>query len=291
MSYSARREPALTTLDVRGLRFQLYRWEGEDPEPCLFAHGWGDTGETFQFVVEHLSLRRTIVAFDARGFGRTQWPQDGYWFPDYLADLDAIVDALSPTAPLDLLGHSMGGNVAMIYAGVRPQRIRRLINLEGFGLPATSSEQAPARYGEWLDEVRDGTSYASYDTFEQLETVLARRNPRTSAEHLAFIARSWAQRTPEGRIELRSDPRHKRVNPVLYQRDQAEACWRAITAPVMFVGGGHSTHAQRLKDSDAATHFAGLFKSLSMRTIADAGHMMHHETPAAVAELIEEFFR
>jgi pimeloyl-ACP methyl ester carboxylesterase len=291
MPYSPRREPTLTTLNVRGLRFQLYRWEGDSESPCLFAHGWGDTGETFQFVVDRLPLRHTIVAFDARGFGRTEWPQDGYWFPDYLADLDAIATALSPTAPLDLLGHSMGGNVAMIYAGVRPQRVRRLINLEGFGLPSTTPDQAPSRYGEWLDEVRDGTSYASYETFEQLEAVLARRNPRTPAEHLAFIARSWAQRTPEGRIELRSDPRHKRVNPVLYQRDQAEACWRAITAPVMFVTGRQSTHAQRLLDSEAATRFPQLFGSLSLRTIPDAGHMMHHETPAAVAELIEDFFR
>ena len=114
MSYRARRQPTLATLDVRGLRFQLYRWDGDDPHPIVLAHGWGDTGETFQFIVDHLSTRRSIIAFDARGFGRTQWPQDGYWFPDYLADLDAILDSLSADGPVDLLGHSMGGNVAML---------------------------------------------------------------------------------------------------------------------------------------------------------------------------------
>jgi pimeloyl-ACP methyl ester carboxylesterase len=291
MSYAIRRQPTLATLNVRGLEFQLYRWNGENPQPLLFAHGWGDSGETFQFIVDHLSPRHTVLAFDARGFGRTQWPADGYWFPDYLADLEAIIDAISPHEPIDLLGHSMGGNVAMMYAGVRPQRIRRLINLEGFGLPAASADRAPARYGEWLDEIRDGTSYASYDSFEQFEKVLTRRNPRTSAEHIAFIARSWARQDDSGRIELRSDPRHKRVNPMLYQRDQAEACWREILAPVSFVMGARSDVAQRLTDTASAAHFTQLFRSIEMTTIADAGHMLHHERPAQIAELIGQFFR
>jgi pimeloyl-ACP methyl ester carboxylesterase len=291
MTYAIRRQPTLATLRVRDLAFQIYRWEGENPEPLLLAHGWGDTGETFQFVVDHLSTRRTVVAFDARGFGRTEWPQDGYWFPDYLADLEAIIDAISPNDPLDLLGHSMGGNVAMLYAGVRPQRVRRLINLEGFGLSATQAEQAPGRYREWLDEIKHGTHFASYDNFEQFERVLARRNPRTSAEHLAFIARSWASERDNGRVELRSDPRHKRVNPMLYQRDQAEACWKEIAAPVLFVMGGLSEHARRVMNDENAARFPQLFRSLTMRTVAEAGHMMHHERPAEIAELIEQFCR
>lgn len=290
MSYTVRRRPELATLEIRGLRFQLYRWPGENPQPLVFAHGWGDSGETFQFVVDHLSTRHTIVAFDARGFGRTEWPQDGYWFPDYLADLEALLDVLSPDAPVDLLGHSMGGNVVMLYAGARPQRVRRLINLEGYGLAPTTADQAPARYREWLDEIKTGVGYASYDSFEQFVGVLGRRNPRTPRERLELIARSWAHER-DGRIELRSDPRHKRVNPVLYQRDQAEACWREIVAPVMFVVGEHSEVAQRLSDPPTAERFKQQFRALSLVTLADAGHMMHHERPRELAELVDEFFR
>jgi pimeloyl-ACP methyl ester carboxylesterase len=291
MSYAARRPPELATLEIRGLQFQLYRWPGERPEPIVFAHGWGDTGETFQFLVDHLAARHTIVAFDARGFGRTEWPQDGYWFPDYLADLDALLDVLSPHAPADLLGHSMGGNVAMLYAGARPERVRRLVNLEGYGLPPTSAAQAPARYREWLDEIKQGTRFATYDDFEQFAAVLARRNPRTPADRLEFIARSWARQRADGRIELRSDPRHKRVNPMLYQRDQAEACWREITAPVCFIVGALSEVAKRLADATAAAHFKEQFRELSIVTLADAGHMMHHERPRELAELVEQFLR
>lgn len=291
MSYVIRRQAELTTLEIRGLQFQLYRWPGERPQPIVFAHGWGDTGETFQFLVDRLSTLHTIVSFDARGFGRTAWPQDGYWFADYLADLDAILDVLSPEAPVDLLGHSMGGNVTMMYAGVRPQRVRRLMNLEGFGLSPTTPEQAPARYREWLDEIRDGTSFATYESFAQLEKVLARRNPRTPREYLALIARSWARESEAGVIELRADPRHKRVNPMLYQRDQAEACWRDITAPVMFVAGGLSEVAKRLADEPTASHFKRQFRNLQTIVLEDTGHMLHHERPERIAALVEQFFR
>jgi pimeloyl-ACP methyl ester carboxylesterase len=291
MSYVIRRQPTLATLKLRDLDFQLYRWSGDSKQPLLFLHGWGDSGETFQFVVDHLSERHTILAYDARGFGRTQWPQDGYWFPDYLADLDALVDAISPHEPIDVLAHSMGGNAAMIYAGVRPQRVRRLINLEGFGLPPTTPDLAPERYREWLDEVKEGTSYATYDDFGQFEKVLARRNPRTPADRIAFIARSWARLRDDGRIELRSDARHKRTNPVLYQRDQVEACWREILAPVLFVVGGRSEHVQRMMQGDYGTRFPQMFRSLTMATIDGAGHMLHHERPEAVAELVEQFCR
>jgi pimeloyl-ACP methyl ester carboxylesterase len=290
MSYSPRRQPDLATLEIRGLKFQLYRWPGERSQPIVFAHGWGDTAETFQFVVDCLSPRHTVVAFDARGFGRTEWPQEGYWFPDYLADLDALLQHLSPDAPVDLLGHSMGGNVAMMYAGVRPHRIRRLINLEGYGLAPTTPDQAPVRYRQWLDEVARGTRFATYDSFEQFAAVLARRNPRTPPERLDFIARSWGRVREDGRIELRCDPKHKRINPVLYQRDQAEACWREITAPVLFVVGALSDVAKRLEDPNTEAHFRQQFRDLSLVALPETGHMMHHERPEEIAALIERFF-
>jgi pimeloyl-ACP methyl ester carboxylesterase len=290
MGYAVRRPPQLDQLTLRGLTFQLYRWPGSDPAPTVLLHGWGDTSETWQFVIDHLPQSRSYIAFDARGFGRTQWADGDYWFPDYLADLDALLDELSPHAAVDLIGHSMGGNVASIYAGVRPERVRRLVNLEGLGLGRTHPGDAPARYREWLDQVRDGTEFMTYDSFEQLAQVLARRNPRTSADHLDFIARSWAHER-NGRIELRADPRHKRVNATLYQRDQTEACWKAITAPVLFAMGVHSQHVRRLGDELAPARLESLFRHLTLVEVADAGHMMHHEQPTAVAELITEFLR
>ena len=287
--YQARRAPTLSTLELRGLRFQLYGWPGSRSTPILMVHGWGDSGATFQFVVDELPEEFTLVAFDARGFGRTEWPRDGYWFPDYLADLDAIIDHLSPHAPIDLLGHSMGGNVVTLYAGVRPQRVRRLMNLEGLGLRRSVPADAPERYREWLDEVKHGNRFATYQSFAQFVTVLARRNPRTCPDHLRFIAEAWAQQGEDGVVRLHADPRHKHVNPVLYQREQAEACWQRITAPMQLVLGEDSALVKELR---AELEDAALHQKLPSAAVVriPGGHMLHHEVPAAVAELMMRFF-
>lgn len=287
MIYQARRAPQAETLVLRDLKFQLYRWHGREPTPVVLVHGWGDTSETWQFVVDQ--GERSWVAMDMRGFGRTQRPDDGYWFPDYMADLDALLDRLSPKAPVDLVGHSMGGNIVMLYAGARPQRVRKVVSLEAFGLPRTNPRQAPERYAEWLDEVKHGNSFATYDSYEQFMRVLARRNPRTPADRLEFIARSWAREGADGRIELWADPKHKRVNPVLYQRDQAEACWRAIAAPLLLVFAEESELTKRIADEIAADRLRTLFSNVTTAMIRGAGHMIHHERPDETAALLEAF--
>ena len=165
--YAARRTARSSFVQLRGLRYHAHIWgdaslASAQRPPLLLLHGWMDVGASFQFLVDELAqaegFDRWIIAPDWRGFGLTQTPPaDTYWFPDYLADLDALLDAWLPAQQfpqIDLLGHSMGGNVVMSYAGVRPQRIRRLVNLEGFGMPATRASQAPTRYGRWMDELK-----------------------------------------------------------------------------------------------------------------------------------------
>jgi pimeloyl-ACP methyl ester carboxylesterase len=130
-----------------------------------------------------------------------------------------------------------------------------------------------------------------YDSFEQLISVLARRNPRTPPDRLEFIARSWAREREDGRVELLADPKHKRTNPVLYQRDQAEACWRAITAPVLIVKGQESDILKRLAGEIDDARLREIFRAVTSVDVPGAGHMLHHERPEEVARIIEEFLR
>ncbi|MET0661203.1 MAG: alpha/beta hydrolase [Steroidobacteraceae bacterium] len=289
MAYQVRRACSEHSIVLRGLRFHLYRWQGAGPL-LILLHGWGDSGATYQFLVDHLHPDRNCLALDMRGFGRSEWPQEGYWFPNYLADLEALLEHIASSDPVDVLGHSMGGNVAMLYAGIRPERVRRLINLEGFGLPRTHPKQAPRRYREWLDEVRAGPqTYAEHDSIARFEERLRQRNPRTSAERIAFIARAWSRETSSGGVVPRADPRHKWVNAVLYRREEAESCWRNITAPVLLLQGDQSEVVQR---TDAAPEFAEFLATLRdahVEIIAGAGHMLHHEQPEKVAQHIEQF--
>jgi len=288
--YVPRRSPVASDLEIRGLRHHVTHWHGTDPEPVFLLHGWADTGDTFQFLVDALPARRGFIAPDLRGFGRSEWPADGYWFPDYLADLEALIDRLAPDTPVTLVGHSMGGNIATLYAGIRPERVRRVVCIEGFGLARTQPEQAPARYREWLAQLREPPAFARFPSLEAFTHLLVRRNPRLAPDRAAFIAAAWTRREADGSVTVRADPAHKRVNAVLYRREEAEACWREITAPVLYVVAEQSDFLPRLGEDARPETMARFVRRLEPCLIPDAGHMVHHEQPERLAREIEAFF-
>jgi pimeloyl-ACP methyl ester carboxylesterase len=289
MEYAIRRTPRHETVDVRGVRHHVTRWGPDSPTPLVFLHGWADTSDTFQFVVDALAHDHPIVAPDWRGFGRSAWNGATYWFPDYFADLEALLDRYVPGGPATLVGHSMGGNVAGLYGGIRPERVARLVNLEGFGLPRAQSDDAPERYAKWLDQLREPPQFGTFPSIEQFARVLARRNPRLPPDRALFVARTWATALPDGRCAVGADPAHKLVNPVLYRREEAEACWRRCVAPTLLVLGGRSEYRPGLGADGSDEYFRGLYPNLRIETLPEAGHMMHHEEPEALAALIEAF--
>ena len=289
MQYRPRRPARHATLPLRGIVHHVTRWGPQAPAPLVLLHGWLDTSDTFQFVVDAFAGEHAAIGLDWRGFGRSGWVNGPYWFPDYLADLDALLEQISPQAPATLIGHSMGGNIACLYAGVRPERVARVVSLEGFGLPRTRPDEAPQRYRRWLEELRAPPEFAHYETLERFAQVLMRRNPRLTAQRAAYVAASWSVRRPDGRYAVQADPAHKIVNPVLYRREEAEAVWRCITAPVLLVLGSESQARARLGADGSDEHFRSVNPRLSIATLPRCGHMMHHEDPEAVAALIESF--
>jgi pimeloyl-ACP methyl ester carboxylesterase len=196
---------------------------------------------------------------------------------------------VAPGTPVDIVGHSMGGNVAMMYAGLRPERVRRLVSLEGFGLVTAAPERAPARYRDWLDQLREPQAASVFPSLEVFTSVLCKRNPRLPAARADFIARAWCEVLPDGRVRPRFDPAHKRVNPILYRREEAAACWAALRAPLLYVEGAESDFRSRLQGAGDPGRMREWVPQLEPRVVPAAGHMLHHDQPAAVARLIEEF--
>jgi pimeloyl-ACP methyl ester carboxylesterase len=257
----------------------------------VLLHGWMDVSASFQFLVDALRGRWDVYAPDWRGYGLTDWGKsDCYWFPDYIADLDDLLAACAGGEAVHLIGHSLGGNVACLYAGVRPERVAKLVNLEGYGMAATRAEDAPRRYARWLRELHDRPRFKPYASFAELAARLREDNPRLGAERAQFLAQHWGRQTQEGSVILRGDPAHKIVNPVLYRYEEAAACWRQVRAPVLWVDGAESTTLKRI-GLDAAQHAErrAQFANLRYATIANAGHMLHHDQPEEVARLSEDF--
>ena len=290
---------------LRHLQYHVRSWGDASlvtPErpPLVMVHGWMDVAASFQFVVDALAeaegARRYVLAPDWRGFGLTSTPAaDSYWFPDYLADLDALLDALLPEArygAIDLLGHSMGGNVVMSYAGLRPQRIRRLVNLEGFGLPATKPQHAPKRLLQWLDELKQPQALRSYASVQEVAERLMKNNPRLPADKAAWLAPHWSRQAEDGRWHILGDPAHKRVNPVLYQVAEVLETWKLITAPVLWVEGEHTDVAQWWGTRYTKDEFhqrLQVVPRVQKEVLSPCGHMLHHDQPQALAAHLKAF--
>jgi pimeloyl-ACP methyl ester carboxylesterase len=281
-------------LAIRGLRYHVRRWPAPSDRPgaprMFLLHGWMDVSASFQFVVDALRGDWDVYAPDWRGYGLTEWGRsDSYWFPDYIADLDRLLEEFESERPVNLVGHSLGGNVAALYAGIRPARVARLVNLEGFGMAPTRPEQAPKRYARWLNELHQRPTLRPYKDFDALAERLRQGNPRLTREKADFLARYWGREQGEA-VVLRSDPAHKIVNPLLYRIEEAQACWREVSAPVLWVDAAESDTLKRLGLSDAQhAERRNCFKNLKHVTMRDAGHMLHHDQPEEVARLIEEF--
>ena len=284
------RESDSEFLTIRGLRYHVRRWRGDPSRRMVLLHGWMDVSASSQFMVDALRADWDVIAPDWRGYGLTDWcGADHYWFPDYLADLDFLLDALHAEAPVNLVGHSMGGNVGGLYAGTRPERVRRFVNLEGFGMPATSPAQAPKRYARWMDELKQSHAWKDYADFAALADRLQKENPRLARVRAEFLARHWG-REEGGKVVLRSDPAHKVVNATLYRLEEARACWAAVTAPVLWIEAADSDSPTRMRlSAEDLAERRGAFRNVAFRTLADAGHMLHHDQPEETAALVEAF--
>jgi len=302
--YKEKRGAQSTFVPIRGLNYHVLQWTlgPVRPElpPLLLVHGWMDVGASYQFMVDALSdefMRgRRVIAPDWRGFGLTEAAADSFWFPDYLADLDFLIDALCPDQAIDLVGHSMGGNISLCYAGSRPERIARAVNLEGFGLAQTRPSQAPGRYAQWMDELKalhaGQMALRPYPDAQAVAKRLMKTNPRLDADKALWLAQHWARADEKGQWHVLGQAAHKVKNPYLYRWDEMQEVWKRITAPVLSVEASDDSLNTWWKGSYTLQEYHERLKNIAQvrsARIEQAGHMLHHDQPQALAELIEGF--
>jgi pimeloyl-ACP methyl ester carboxylesterase len=299
--YQPKRASRSEFVPIRNLEYHVRIWgePGAGQPPLVLVHGWMDVAASWQFVVDAFAQDRLVIAPDWRGYGLTERPRtDNYWFPDYLADLEFLLDHYASGIPVDLVGHSMGGNIAMLYAGARAERIRRLVNLEGFGMPATRAAQAPGRYAKWIGELksfhRGELDLKSYESVEGVARRLMRTNRRLGEDKAGWLARHWARQEADGRWHILGDAAHKIINASLYRVDEVLEIYKAIRAPVLCVEASDDSLGQWWQGRYTLAEYHERLQSvpdLKLGKVDDAGHMLHHDQPQAVARLIEDFVR
>ncbi len=267
-----------------GFRLAALRW-GQDHSgtPLLvILHGFLEQALAWERVASR--LERPVLALDQRGHGQSDHVGSGsfYAFWDYVADLDAVLERISPDVPVDLLGHSMGGTVACLYAGSRPERVRRLVLVEGLG-PPDSTADAISRARTFLAHRRRGPSHgAPMASLAEAAARIRRTNPSIPTAFAMRLAQRQTVHVPGG-LQWRWDPRHRWRSPRPFDADTFALFLREIRAPTLVVHGGRSTFS----GAERARHL----RDARLHVLADAGHAPHHDTPGDLADLIEAHLR
>ena len=288
--------PLSHKLIANGLEHHLYEWAppagAEETGIALLLHGYMDAAGTWDLVAPELAAAGLrVMAPDMRGFGEGPRAPPGsyYYFPDYIADIAALIPML-PSAPLFLVGHSMGGTVASLYAGARPERVTKLALLEGVGPPDHPHEVVPDRMVRWLKDLDAQAARADADrsTFTKEDALrrLMMNHPRVALDVLKTRLPHLTYEVAGGRVAWRFDPLHKTTSPTPFFSASYVAYARRVTCPVLFVGGGPVGYHPPDEDLRLAA-FARLWKE----EIAEAGHMMHWTRPRETARLLVEFWR
>ena len=193
-------------------------------------------------------------------------------------------------APL-IVAHSMGTSIVGLYAGVIPARIHKLAIVEGFSAPPAIAEEAPRRYAKWLRQIGRGEQQRPYADYADFAERMMAENPRLTAERAEFLVQHWGKEEDDGTVVRRADPAHKVVRPTPNRYDELLACWREITAQVLFIEGTHSRLAADAKRNPEVyqERLAAFQNVVDVERIEDAGHNIHHDQPEVLARVIEKF--
>jgi len=287
MSYTQSRTEII---NVRGLSYCVRHWGSPDAPTVFFLHGWMDSSPTFQFVVDALKQSWHIIAPDWRGYGASQWLERPYWFHDYYADLDCLLDHYSKNKPVRIVGHSMGANIASLYAGVRPERVSQLVMLDFMGMKPEADNDASTTMTNWITAIREQPKLRSYADHAALARRLTMANPRLDEKKAAFLSRVVSRPCPDGKIEMACDPWHKVPSPIPYRIEDSKAIWHKIKAPVlMLIADLGYVHDRLGNDPDEFRSRLESFANVQVRTITDAGHNVQHDQPEQVASALDEF--
>ncbi len=274
-------EPVARFYESQGLRLHYADWGNEDAPPLILIHGGLDHCRNWDAIARQLQPHFHILAPDLRGHGDSEWAKgSSYSLSDNVYDLARLMNH-AELEGAGIVGHSMGGMVALAYAGTYPEKVSRLGVLDGAFLSGAQPLPIHQQMSRWIDQL-DGISErepSAFRTIEEAAQRLSARNRRLTPELALHLARHGVRQDADGLHRWKFDHHQRARAPYRLLPEDYAALWSRITCPTLLMWGDESF----LPDPEAAGLLAH-FKDAELVKIAGAGHWLHHERPDEVLD-------
>jgi len=273
------------------LRLRYVDWGNTGAPPLLLVHGGRDHCRNWDWVAERLRKDWHVIAPDLRGHGDSEWSRSGtYSMIGYIYDLAQLIHQLK-LAPVTIIAHSLGGNIALRYTGIYPENVARVVAIEGLG---PSPKRAAERYGKpieermasWIEEQRklSGRLSRRYPTIEDAYARMHEENKHLSPAQARHLTVHGVNQNEDGTYSWKFDNYVRSWPPDDMSQEQIERLWSRITCPTLLVYGKESWTTDPRVDG-RAVHF----NNATIANFERAGHWVHHDRLETFMQLVSPF--
>lgn len=273
------------------LRLNYVDWGNPDAPLLILQHGGRDHCRSWDWVARELCREWHVICPDLRGHGDSDWsPEGNYGMDAFVFDFAQLVHTLgSPT--VTIVGHSLGGAIATRFAGIYPERVDKLVNIEGLGRAPFVSQpgeqtQVADRMREWILEKRKAAARTprKYITRRAAFERMKAENPYLSDANARHLTTHGASRNEDGSWSWKFDNYIYVAAPTDLPTPEVVTLWQAITCPVLLAWGKKSFATSPEADGRIA-HFA----NARLIEYDDAGHWIHHDQLDRFVADVREF--
>ncbi len=275
------------------LRLHYVDWGNEGAPPMLLVHGGRDHCRNWDWVAEALRDDYHIIAPDLRGHGDSQWMIGGsYNQIDYVYDIAQLLRQTG-MSPVTIIGHSLGGSISLLYAGLYPDTVRKLIAIEGLGpspamLRQRIEQPLADRLHHWVEDLRrlSGRIPRRYVSLEEAYERMQTENPHLTEEQARHLTIHGSNQNEDGTYSWKFDNYVRAFSPVGIDMEQQHALWSRITCPTLLVRGTESWASDPEQDG-RARHFS----NARVVNVEQAGHWVHHDQLDGFLVATHDFLR
>lgn len=277
-------EPESRFLESARIRIHYNLWGDEANPPLVLVHGGRDHSRNWDFVAQRFMGEFAVYAIDLRGHGDSDWTKGpAYQLSHHVADLAKLVDTVSPDGPVHMIAHSMGGRIATDYCCAFPEKVHKLVSIEGFGRPPSTLPPA-RRLREFVEQVRGTEVFHPHvlPTLEACEQRMYEANKRLSPLMVKHLTKH-AVRKVEGGYVWKFDYYHRIRSTPDWSFQSFKEMWAELKTPLLLVGGAESEFA---KEHAEIVRLFGLNEVI----VEGAGHWVHHDQLDEFERIVREFF-